>query len=307
MYRALRWLAVLAVVSTWTLIGHAITNSQPDNGAHPYVGELLLYVPDEVDSRFTDPGAWFSCSGTLVSPTIVVTAGHCSYGIGLNGAATTETGGDGGNDVWVNFNEAPDFTNFPPSADYIPDDNAQRYTDRVAFLNSQPAWHHGTSHSHPEFASGPFFLHDLGVIVLDDPVYPSSFGRLPALGYLDQFFATRRNQQRFTPVGYGLSRVLPILTEGGDVREKASVMLVSLAGQGLPYGTVAMFSNNNGVTHQGGTCFGDSGGPVLVGNTNLIVAVTSFGNSPNCTGFDGSYRIDQADDLAFLATFGVTP
>src|SRR6478609_6014082 len=47
-------------------VSQAITNGQPDQGAHPYVGELLFYVPDEVDARFTDPGSWFTCSGTLL-------------------------------------------------------------------------------------------------------------------------------------------------------------------------------------------------------------------------------------------------
>jgi hypothetical protein len=37
------------------------------------------------------------------------------------------------------------------------------------------------------------------------------------------------------------------------------------------------------------------------------VAVTSFGYSPNCTGVGGAYRLDQPDDLAFLAGFGITP
>lgn len=43
------------------------------------------------------------------------------------------------------------------------------------------------------------------------------------------------------------------------------------------------------------------------GMTNQIVAVTSFGISPNCKGIDGAYRIDHTDDLDFLANFGVTP
>ncbi len=291
-----------AAVPIW-----AITNGQPDDEEHPYVGQLLFFIPDEIDPRFTDPGAWFSCSGTLLSPTVVMTAGHCTDAIGLDGTPTSPSGGDGGNDVWLNFSEAPDFTGFPPSANYIPDDNAQRYIDRAAFLNAHPDWIRGTATSHPQFNEGPFFLHDVGVVVLEQPVVMPTHGRLPPLGYLDQFFATRRNEQRFTPVGFGLTRVLPILTEGGDVREKASSMLVSLTGLGIPYGTAVMFSNNKGKTHQGGTCFGDSGGPVFDGDTNLIVAVTSFGISPNCTGFDGAYRIDQQDDLDFLATFGVTP
>jgi hypothetical protein len=290
-------------------VTHAIPNGQPDGNAHPYVGQLLFYVPDEIDSRFTHPGAWFTCSGTLVSPTIVVTAGHCTYAIGLNGASTvTGSGdGDGGNDVWLSFSEAPDYAGFPASANYIPNGNAQRYIDRAAFLNANTDWVRGTAYSHPEFSSGPFLLHDVGVVVLEAPVVMPTYGRVPALDYLDQFRAARRNEQRFTPVGYGLTKVLPILTEGGDTREAASTQLVSLTPLGIPYGIVALFSNNNGASHRGGTCYGDSGGPIFDRDTNLIAAIVSYGLSPNCTGTGGGYRIDQPDDLAFLAGFGVTP
>src|SRR3954465_7941596 len=127
--------AILALVGA-VPVG-AITNGQPDAGEHPYVGELFFYVPDEVDTRFTQPGSWFGCSGTLISPTVVLTAGHCAFGIGRNGVATTDGGGFGGNDVWVSFSEAPDFAGLPPSADYVPtDDNQGRYDDRVAWLNA---------------------------------------------------------------------------------------------------------------------------------------------------------------------------
>ena len=58
----------------------------------------------------------------------------------------------------------------------------------------------------------------------------------------------------------------------------------------------------------GGTCFGDSGGPTFDDtNSLLLVAVTSFGYSPNCTGVGGAYRLDQPDDLEFLADHGITP
>ncbi|HET9615437.1 MAG TPA: hypothetical protein VFP22_11550, partial [Candidatus Limnocylindrales bacterium] len=85
----------------------AITNGSPDNGEHPYVGELLFYVPDAVDPRFDDPGSWFTCSGTLLDASHVVTAGHCTFGVGRNGVSTTDNGADttaadggvGGNDV----------------------------------------------------------------------------------------------------------------------------------------------------------------------------------------------------------------
>ncbi len=64
-----------------------------------------------------------------------------------------------------------------------------------------------------------------------------------------------------------------------------------------------MFSH---AQNDGGTCFGDSGGPTFDDTTpaieaqNIIVAVTSFGMNFNCNA-GGSYRIDQPDDLAFLA------
>ncbi|MEW6568802.1 MAG: trypsin-like serine protease [Chloroflexota bacterium] len=61
----------------------------------------------------------------------------------------------------------------------------------------------------------------------------------------------------------------------------------------------------------GGTCFGDSGGPNFIGSgsteTNVIAGVTSFGLNGNCAGTGGVYRVDQADGLEWLATFGVTP
>jgi hypothetical protein len=305
-------LAALALSAALALPIWAITNGQPDAGEHPYVGQLLFYVPDAVDSRFTTPGAWFNCSGTLLTPRVVLTAGHCAHAIGLDGVETTTSGGDGGNDVWMNFSEAPDYDGFPASGNYIPNDNAQRYVDRAAWLNAHSDWIRGVATAHPQYDDNAFFLHDLGVIVLEQDVEVSgakfSSGQLAPLGYLDQFLASTKPTQRFTPVGYGLNKVLPILTVGGDTREKASSFLIGLKGVfGIPEGVAVKFSNNAGKKHSGGTCFGDSGGPVFDGATNVIVAVTSFGLSPNCTGTDGGYRVDQQDDLDFLATFGVTP
>ena len=300
---------VLALI-VFVVPASAITHGTPDNGAHPYVGELFFYVPDEVDPRFTDPGSWFSCTGTLVSPTVVLTAGHCTFGIGLNGTATSGSGGGGGNDVWVNFDEAPNFTGLPPSADYIPNGNPQRYTDRVAWLNSQPAWHRGTAHPHPQFdpVGNAFVLHDAGVVVLDQPVPLPAYGRVTTQGSLDRFAKSGKNSALFDTVGYGLTLSRPKVELGGDTRLRATPKLINLNGTfGLPDGTAAVFSNDNGSAHGGGTCSGDSGGPFLYGGTREIVAVNSFGINGNCTGTDGAYRIDQADDLAFLAGFGITP
>jgi secreted trypsin-like serine protease len=109
----------------------------------------------------------------------------------------------------------------------------------------------------------------------------------------------KRSDHRFEVVGYGLEKVLPILVEGGDTRRKADVKLNNL--NGVPKLTYIVLSNNK---KTGGTCFGDSGGPTFDNTSStLIVAVTSFGLSPNCTGVGGAYRIDQPDDLEFLLPF----
>jgi hypothetical protein len=286
----------------------AIVNGVPDGGAHPYVGELLFYVPDEVDSRFTDPGAWFTCSGTLLNSTIVVTAGHCTYAVGLNGTSTTAGGGtgSGGNDVWINFEEAPDFSILPPSASFAPDNNAGRYAAWSAALNASPQWHRASAFPHPQFDPNAFFLHDAGVLRLESPDAMTTYGHLPTLGLLDQLFKDK--SQRYTPVGYGLEKSGPKVEAGGDTRRRATQMLVNLNGVfGSGKGIAAKFSNDNGVAHQGGTCFGDSGGPILRQGTNVVTSVNSFGISTTCSGTTGAYRLDQPDDLAFLASFGVTP
>lgn len=284
----------------------AITSGQPDAGEHPYVGQLLFYDPDFESAQFEDPGGWFSCSATMLSPTVLVTAGHCTYGVGDDGESTTagEGDGSGGDDIWFDNSEAAHFEGFPPSSDYAPDENDERYEDRSAFLDASPFWHEATAFPHPEFADGPFWLHDAGVVVLDNPLQVGEYGEIPTQDHLDQYQASPHHL--FEVVGYGLTKSGPFTAEGGDVRLKGLVKLNTL--KASPEGTFVLLSNNKGKPHPGGTCFGDSGGPTFDDtDSNLVVAVTSFGFSSTCSGVGGAYRLDQPDDLEFLATFGITP
>jgi hypothetical protein len=280
------------------------------------VGQLVFYVPDAFTSLYDDPGGWFSCSGTLASDTVVVTAGHCTFAIGLDGASTTteddrytsENGnGSGGNDVWFTLNEDDShWEGWPATFDENGELNYQtqlaRYTARSDWLNDSDLWIRATkATTHPEYDDRAFYLHDAGVIELSVP-QSGPYATIAEEGYLEKY-AGRRNAHRFEVVGYGLEKVLPFADFGGDTRMKAEPRLLNLVSN--PKDTYIQLSNNPST---GGTCFGDSGGPTFdTTDSLLLVAVTSFGYSPNCTGVGGAYRLDQPDDLAFLAGFDITP
>src|SRR5215203_5102489 len=127
--------AFVAIASTILLAAPAgaITNGQPDAGEHPYVGELIFFDADYVDSRFDDPGGWFTCSATQLSATVIVTAGHCTYGVGLNGESTTTGSGDGsgGNDIWFDYSEYAHGEGLQQSSYYTRHESDDGHEDRA--------------------------------------------------------------------------------------------------------------------------------------------------------------------------------
>src|SRR4029078_7642923 len=137
---------------------------------------------------------------------------------GLNGESTAD--GNGGNDTWISFASTPDYTGIA-AAPFIPEDDAGRYEHYVATLNANPEWHRGTAYPHPEYDDAAFFLHDAGVIILDEPVDMATYGTLAPLNYLDQFTGKLKSHTLFEAVGYGLERSLPKVDFGGDTRMKS--------------------------------------------------------------------------------------
>ena len=280
----------------------AIVRGVPDQGEHPYVGQLLFYVPTAEDSRFNDPGGWFNCTGTLIDPDTVVTAGHCTYAVGFEGVEPANPL-YGGTDVWFSVAAAPNYSMLPPSSTFVPDGNEARYDSWSSRLDASKQWHEAAStFTHPEYVDAAFLLHDVGVVELSEPVTGlKEYGSLPEENYLNKYYSKKAKQRGlFESVGYGLEKSTPKSSFGGDTRRKATRKLVSFKGA-YGYKNIAVkFSHNSG-----GTCFGDSGGPTFdittakIARQNIIVAVTSFGLNYNCNA-SGSYRIDQPDDLAFL-------
>jgi hypothetical protein len=147
--------------------------------------------------------------------------------------------------------------------------------------------------------------HDVGVVLLATEVNDKGFAVLAQEGFLDSL-ATQRGLQgiSFTVVGYGLQSVKPTL--GDDpMRYVATTKLVNLR-SALTDGYNLHFSSNPG-HWSGGICFGDSGGPVFYGTTNIVVAVNSFVMNQNCKGSGFGYRVDQDSARDFLEDFVLLP
>src|SRR5215213_6165005 len=62
----------------------AITNGMPDGNKHPNVGGLVA------PAAYSD-GTWIYCSGTLISPTVFLTAAHCGDADGERVRVTFDT------------------------------------------------------------------------------------------------------------------------------------------------------------------------------------------------------------------------
>ena len=254
--------ALAAILAALVVLpAYAIRYGEPDNNEHPYVG---LAVFNDADTK-----PMWRCSGTLISPTVFLTAGHCT-----EPPAESAT-------IW--FEE--DIRN--GSALGYPFGGSTSVT--------------GTPYTHPQYNPDAFFLFDLGVVVLDSPVELDKYGVLPKLGAVDALVSGKgKKDKTITAVGYGLQSVRPVLSQD-RLRLKADLQIVNVNGTGgIPKGT-SMFVSGDAA--KGGTCFGDSGGPQFQKGTNIILAVTSFGLNGNCTGVGGGYWIDEADDLEWINSF----
>jgi hypothetical protein len=256
----------------------AITDGALDGSDHPYVG--LLLAQDD------DGQPLWRCSGTLMSSTIFLTAGHCTEAP----AAHVE--------LFFSAGPIPRAAGFPAAG-----------ADACAGITGYPCTGDvgGTPYTHPQYNPNAFFLFDLGVVVLDEPHPMSAYGALPTLNRMDAF-KTRRGTQDvgFTSVGYGLQASFPDAAAWKDVafrtRMVAHPHLLQINVPGFT-GDFSILLSNNAST--GGTCFGDSGGPNFIGTSNVVGGVTSFGINGNCAGTGGVYRVDRSDDLTWLATFGL--
>lgn len=213
------------------------------------------------------------CSGTLITPNVFLTASHCT--------------------------------------DYFNSVLASRYTAYVSFDRSIPFGDLTTNKTkliavtasvvNPNYNQAQNDSGDIGVLVLASaPRVPVAL--LPPCGLFDQLSAQNGLKNTvYTNAGYGLqNRVV-----GGGVPYYQDVnpiprMLSYSSFDALNGGYIRL--SQNGATGDGGTCFGDSGGPqfLTLGDQQLLTSITITGDSV-CVATNVDYRTDTAPASAFFS------
>jgi V8-like Glu-specific endopeptidase len=221
--------------------------------------------------RFTTVDGRFRCSGTLIAPKVVLTAGHCTEGPATN--------------VYVSFDTDLALDPLQPGI------SAAEKTLREAHYIK------GTAHPDPGW-NGKLSIskqHDQGVVVLDRAAstkWAITPAPLPPVGLLDQNQGELKNET-FTLVGYGV-----------DIGDKKAQIVIRERRSTTSFlknvqSEVVVFQiNDNDSKAGGGSCFGDSGGAAFLGN--YVLGDASYVNSFTCNGTGSYQRVDTTYSRAFL-------
>jgi V8-like Glu-specific endopeptidase len=159
----------------------------------------------------------------------------------------------------------------------------------------------GTFHADPVYAESyrQNDPHDIAVVVFDEPVVGITPSDLPEAGSLSGL----DRGQSITSVGYGAYDVSN--APGGKVFLYDDVRMVS-EGRLKAVNKAWLRISMNPATGDGGTCYGDSGGPNFLGNSNVIAATTITGDAV-CRATNVTYRLDTPSARDFLGKYVALP
>ncbi len=264
----------VALASALVLAGgtaaQAITGNFTDDTEHDYVGLAVFFD--------ADGNATHRCSGSLLTDTVFLTAGHC---VTLDDQGTVATS------ARVYFEQ-----------DVQALGTAYPYDDEYGVTSSEIY-----SYGYTGLGNIPE-TKDAGLMILDEPVttlYPeiTEYASLATAGSLDSYKRSHPGNSATTTIsGYGVQESNGSQTKQVAYRERltAESFIIGLNGTNAGGYNVKLSTNPGG--GRGGTCFGDSGGPVLVGDT--VTAVNSFVMNGACAGTGFAYRTDTQDVIDFI-------
>jgi secreted trypsin-like serine protease len=224
------------------------------------------------DWNADSPGPDEFCTGTLVSQWLFLTAAHCLYG-------------------W------PEGTQFSVTFSPVYDEDADAPSGLVPVSSF-------TIHEGFAQPGGGADAHDIAIVTLAS-AQSAAPAQLPALELLDTFSQSQLRQLLFTTVGYGVVRNTKEGGPHGFVDETTRLVVQQAL---LSLRPTWLTLNMNPSTGNGGTCYGDSGGPHFLGGmtSNLVVSLTVTGDAM-CRATDTTYRLDTPSAQEFLSRFGLVP
>ena len=275
MRRALVVLGMLLGLLTAGVPAQAVTGNFVPDFEHEYVGLIVFY---DAEGEFL-----WRCSGSLLTDTVFLTAGHC----------TDQDAEESPVSARIYF-EQDAGANYDPVTEVDP---VTGYPE-TGGITAHTLYDYGFDN----FAGFPN-THDVGLVILDAPVqtvYPEidTYASLAAPGTLEAYGTGQ--DATVTVSGYGVSRINPVKLESFRSRLMATTYIQNLVSHNTAGFNVQIASNRGG--GRGGTCFGDSGGPILLGDTDVIAAVNSYvmGVGNTCGGVSFAYRVDQAEVIAWI-------
>jgi hypothetical protein len=269
-------IAVLAVVLSVMFIlctvlpAGAVQFGTPDDGNHPYV---VMCVFDVLNATGASVPAWRT-TGFLISPTVVVTAGHGTFG--TSGGRVT-------------------------NSEDIPQRGVDGYPGPGVWAIEASA-----IYTHPDYRDTPgpglpnFDAYDVGIVILSEPIVLDEYAQLPEPYLVD----TLSNMAGVDLVGYGVN----YQDHGGGQspndawrwnRERYYAPANIVPSQDCISDMFVKLTANPG-QGKGGTTFGDSGGPIFVAGTPIVIANNSFVSNYNCSGVTDAQRIDIPEVLDWI-------
>jgi hypothetical protein len=255
--------------------------------------KAIVYGSVDTNNDFKNAGAFIVkspttgdifpiCSGTLISPTVFLTASHCTVFFENDLAP-------------LGFRAFVSFDNPIPFGDLTSSQTRLIPVTQVV--------------TNPNFNQAQSDTGDIAVLLVRAKDTPGiTPAQLPPAGLLDQLAAQNGLKSAvFTPVGYGLQ---DRVTGGGPpfFQDRNPVpRMYAISGFNALNNTFLRLSQNPALGN-GGACFGDSGGPNFLdyNGARLLVAITITGDAV-CRSTNVVYRTDTASARNFLAPYVALP